>query len=240
MAVEAPSLQAVLATARSGVVAVGAFTGGDGKTVDRLNLPPSTLLVGLCPRRTALDPPGGCLPTSFGAVAVTITAVDGLTIRASGEGEAAVAGTATAEALGQSWKGRVGAVEATGLAVTAAREGGRWKVAVNGQGARQLWIDVWPVVDTVLQASSSPATALFGSLNPLSTRIQVRNVGFATSQIYAAEGSGDDAKEARYGLNKSLATTPGSGCGGETRSRASAVGETSTRTCPRREPSKRS
>lgn len=212
VAVEAPSLEAVLATARSGVVAVGAFTGGDGKTVDRLNLPPSTLLVGLCPRSTALDPPGGCLPTSLEAVAVTITVVDGLTIRASGEGEAAVAGTATAEALGQSWKGQVGAVEATGLAVRAVRGGGRWKVTVNGQGARQLWIDVWPVVDTVLQASSSPAAAaLFGSLSPLSTRIQVRNVGFATSQIYAAEGTGDDAKEARFDLNKSLGHDAGLG-----------------------------
>lgn len=208
----ATSLEAVLETANGAVVAaVGAFTRSDGATVDRLTLPPGTRLVSLCPGRTPLETPGSCPSSVPDEVAVTLTAVDGLTIRAAGDGEAAVAGTASAEAIGQSWKGRVAAVEAADLSFTAVRRDGRWDVTANGQGARQLWIDVWPVVDTVLVAESSLAKSNFFDRSDLPTRIRWRNVGFATSQIYEAEGSGDGARSVGFDLNKSLGHDAGLG-----------------------------
>ena len=56
--------------------------------------------------------------------------------------------------------------------------------------ARQVWIDVWPVVGTVLEASSGYDRGLHTCVRDCRVRLRYRNVGHATAQIFEAEAVG--------------------------------------------------
>lgn len=203
MQVRVPSLEAALASAGGPVTALGNFVGPDGNEVVRLPLPAGTRLSRECPSG---DEPGAasCRSSSerLGPFPVVVDAGPGMTVRATGDGEAAVAGSVEAEALGRRWDGLVGAVEAKGLSATAVHDRGVWRVTAEGGQARQVWIDVWPVVDTMLSARSVAVDP--GPFDTKDFKIQWTNVGFATSQIFEAEGSGSGARTVGFDLNKTL------------------------------------
>jgi hypothetical protein len=143
---------------------------------------------------------------SFGAAPGTV-----LRARTGAEaGEVAVAGEAVGEALGRRWEGRVGAVEGTGLAAEATWDGGLWSVTGEARVARQLWMDVWPVADTSLTASSGVDAGDHNCIGDCSVRVRWTNTGFATSQIYEAEGVGD-GRSVGFSLNKSAGHDAGLG-----------------------------
>lgn len=201
------TFEGALAGAKGPVTAVGSFVHRDGRQVERLGVPAESRLVEDCPPRTPQDLSVPCAGGATGPVSVTIAATDGLTVTVAGNGEIAVAGSATAGALGRSWDGQVVAVEAGSLAATARYQGGNWSVAGEGRSARQVWVDVWPVVDTVLSARSVSRSARDG----YDLRIQWTNTGFASSQVFQAEGRGSGAPSVGFDLNKTSGHDAGLG-----------------------------
>jgi len=191
-----PSFASVLGAA-PGVTAVGSFVQAEGAKVDRLALPPGTKVVEEC-QISGSAAPSLCPPVS--TVAVEMVAIVGTSIRAEGDGEAAVAGSVRASALGRRWSGLVVAVEAGRLRSSAAYADGRWTLTADGQAARQLWVDVWPVVDTTLRAASAPNSP--NLVNSYHLRILWTNIGFASSQVFEAEGVGPAAAKVGFSLNK--------------------------------------
>lgn len=203
----APSLEAVLGSAR-GITGVGTFVQPQGAQVARLGLPAGTRLVELCRR----EPGAGLTPCpdrTSPPLQVEVTVASGQSMRASGDGEVAVAGGVRVSALGRSWEAMVGAVEAQRLRASATYDVDRWAVTAEGDGARQVWVDVWPVVDTKLTARS--VLRIPGVLDSFSLRIQWTNVGFATSQIFEAEGVGPGASTVGFDLNKTVGHDAGLG-----------------------------
>jgi hypothetical protein len=207
----------LLAGARTSVVARGSFYGDDGREVDELVLAPGTTLSGSChtlpPVTTEPTPPpapGECeRQLADGTpIVVTVAARSGTTVRAAGAGEVAVAGRARATAVGQSWEGRsweglVVAVEGLSVEASAIYDGRKWSVTGRVDDARQLWVDVWPVVDTILEGRSFSTAPGFFDRNRL-LRVEWVNVGFATAQILEAEGVGPGAPGVGFDLNKTL------------------------------------
>ena len=207
LALSTASLESVLRSGR-GVTGVGTFVQPRGNEVARLGLPPGTRLVELCrPQESAGLAP--CPNRDPLPLRVTVDAAPGLSVRAAGAGEVAVAGSVRAGALGRSWDALVGAVEAQQLRVTATYGDGRWTVTAEGGAARQLWVDVWPVVDTRLTARSVVRKP--GVFDSFSLRIQWTNVGFADSQIFEAEGVGPGAPTVGFSLNKTVGHDAGVG-----------------------------
>lgn len=201
-----PSLSAVLANAPDPVTAVGTFVAVDGRQVDRLVLPRATRVTQDCPRTP-------CQPTDD-VPAVSLAAGPATVLRASTgpqSGEAAVAGSARAQALGRRWDGLVGAVEGTDLAATATWDGRTWSLTATARGARQVWVDVWPIADTTLSPSSTVNDNLHNCLRNCDLRVRWTNTGFATSQIYEAEGMGGAARSIGFDLNTSLGHDAGLG-----------------------------
>lgn len=200
------SLAAVLGRAPDPVNAVGTFVAADGRLVDRLGLPRATRVGQDCP-----SPP--CGPTND-VPAVTLTAGPDTVLRASTttrSGEAAVAGAARAQALGRRWDGLVGAVEGTDLDATATWDGRTWTLTAAVRGAHQVWVDVWPVADTTLTATSTVNDNLHNCLRNCDLRLRWANTGWATSQIYEAEAVGTGGRSIGFSLNKSLGHDAGLG-----------------------------
>jgi len=209
---EAPSLASLIGAAKGALTGVGAFRQPQGGQAERLAPPAGTEVV---PQR-CLDaaPSGAALCSEQGtSLAVEVTGTPGLTIRAAGNGEVAVAGSARASALGRTWTGLVAAVEAQELVASATFADGEWTVTAQGGKARQVWVDVWPVVDTRLSARSVlKDRGFFDALvDPYPLRIQWTNVGFATSQIFEAEGVGQSAPVVGFDLNKTIGHDAGLG-----------------------------
>ncbi|HVF13170.1 MAG TPA: hypothetical protein VM942_01155 [Acidimicrobiales bacterium] len=207
----------LLAGATGPVVARGSFFGDAGRAVAELVLPPGTTFSGPCHTLPAVTiepttplPPGDCerqLPDGTPMVA-TVPARAGTTVRAAGPGEVAVAGKARATALDRSWEGLVVAVEGLSVEAGATYEGREWSVTGRVDDARQVWVDVWPVVDTILEARSfSTAPGTFDRNRLL--RVEWVNVGFATAQILEAEGVGPGAPGIGFDLNKTLSHDAG-------------------------------
>lgn len=189
------SLQAVLGPAQGPVTAVGTFTGSTGQRVDRLPLPPTARIGEDC-----LGPP--CADPKLGPAA-SLRAHPGLAVRMQSRaqpGEVAVAGTAQAKALGRTWGGLVGAVEGTELTGTATWDGRAWTVAATAGAARQVWMDVWPVADTNVSATSDYDPGNHACFRDCSVRLRWTNTGWATSQILEAEGVGSGSRSVRFGL----------------------------------------
>jgi hypothetical protein len=202
------SLPATLVGAPDPVVAVGRFVSADGREVDRLALPRAT--------RVGRDCPNATCPVVPDAPAVALPARPATVLRGSTSarsGEAAVAGSARAQALGRRWDGLVGAVEGTDMTATATWDGRSWSLAAAARGARQVWVDVWPVADTTLAASSSVNDDLHNCLRNCDLRLRWTNTGFATSQIYEAEAVGPAGRSIGFDLNKSLGHDAGLGVG---------------------------
>lgn len=211
VAVVAPSLGAVIQGAQGRAVAVGTFVAPDGREAERLALPPGTKVVETCQAPPGQPP---CTPGAPPPLSLEVVGGPGLSLRASGDGEVAVAGAARAAALGRTWEGLVAAIEARQLEVAAALDGDRWTLSAKGGAARQVWVDVWPVIDTQLKATSAPrSTSFFDVLkgDTYGVGIQWTNVGFATSQIFEAEGVGPGATTVGFDLNKTLGHDAGLG-----------------------------
>lgn len=203
LTVQTESFEAVLASAASGVTAVGVFVRSDGQRVDRLALPPGTRKVRGCPAGSRCSDEDSPSPLQL-----EVASEQGLSIHAAGNGEAAVAGTARVTALDRSWNGLVAAVEAQDLRVAATFNAGHWTVTATGHEARQVWIDVWPVVDGELSAKGVVKKPSF--FHPFRgdrrfpLRIQWKNVGHATTYIHEAQGAGPGAKSVGFDLASSL------------------------------------
>jgi hypothetical protein len=200
----------LLAAAGGQVAVTGEFLGRDGVRVDDLVIPAGTLIAGECPPEsvsTTSSPfAAGCRQPTAGAeqsLVVTVDAAEGMTVQASGDGEVAVAGDVRAKAEGKSWDGLVVALEGPQIAAFAAYDGRQWSVSADATGARQVWVDVWPVVDTVLEARSFSTGPGFFDRSRL-LRVEWINVGHATGQIMEAEGIGPGASGVGFDLNKSL------------------------------------
>jgi hypothetical protein len=204
LAVRAPSFEVIAEAAKGGAVGRGTFVQPDGREVDRLAFPVGTRVVTPCQAQPGQPP---CSPEAPPALSLEVVAGRGLSLRAAGDGEAAVAGSARATALGRTWEGLVAAIEARELEVAATYDVDRWTLTAVGAGARQVWVDVWPVIDTVLKASSDRRSpGFFDALrgDTYAVGIQWTNVGFATSQIFEAEGVGPGAGSVGFDLNKTL------------------------------------
>lgn len=201
------------------VVARGSFYALAGGHVEELVLPPGTTFSGPCHtipaitfEPTTIPAPGDCdrqLPDGTPIIA-TVPASRGMVVRAAGAGEVAVAGQARATALDRSWDGLVVAVEGLGIEAGATFDGRQWSVTAQAADARQVWVDVWPVIDTVLQARSFSTGPGIFDRNPL-LRVEWVNVGFATAQILEAEGVGPGAPSVGFDLNKTLSHDAGLG-----------------------------
>ncbi len=207
----------LVAGATGPVVARGSFFAHDGRAAAELVLPPGTTLAGSCwtvPAVT-IEPtiplaPGECERPEDTPILATLSARPGMSIRAAGAGEVAVAGRARTTALDRSWDGLVGAVEGMGIDASATFDGRQWSLTAQVGDARQVWVDVWPVVDTVLQARSfSTGPGVFDRNRLL--RVEWTNVGFATAQILEAEGMGPGAPGVGFDLNKTLGHDAGLG-----------------------------
>ncbi len=203
------SLESALAEAGDEVTAVGVFVASDGREVDRLDLPRGT--------RVGQDCVGGppC-PATTEVPRITVAAQPGQVLRAEAgtqPGEAAVAGTARIEAEGHGWDGIVGALEGNPRALTATAILGAedWSLEAETESARQAWVDVWPVADTRLEASSDRSGKSPTCLKDCSVRIRWKNVGFATSQILVAEGLGPAGVTVGFDLNKTIGHDAGIG-----------------------------
>lgn len=183
-----------------GVDATGRFVSRDGREVGSLRLPSGTRLSPECAGPTPADVPRPC-----GGAAETVGAtVDATGLRVeiddsrqpgydgNGEGavEVEVAGTVRARALNREWTGLVGSLEADDVSGTAVWDGAAWRVEVRARSARQVWIDVWPVVDTVLEATSGYDGGPHSCAGDCSVRLRYRNTGYATAQIFEAEALG--------------------------------------------------
>jgi len=207
----------LLVAATGPVVARGSFFAHDGREAKELVLPPGTTFSGACwtvPDITfeATVPlaPGECERPEDAPLLATLSARSGTSVRAAGAGEVAVAGQARATALDRSWDGEVGAVEGRGIDASATFDGRKWTLMATAADARQVWVDVWPVVDTVLQARSfSTGPGVFDRNRLL--RVEWTNVGFATAQILEAEGVGPGAPGVGFDLNKTLGHDAGLG-----------------------------
>ena len=211
-----------LLTAAGGQVAVsGEFVAYDGARVDHLVVPAGTTVVAACPEPfpeppDSIAPPMPTIPCGPGneepseVSGVTVDAAAGMTVQASGDGEAAVAGDARAAALDRSWTGLVVALEGRQVNGSAAYDGGQWSLTAGTADALQLWVDVWPVADTVLEARSFSTGPGFFDRSPL-LRVAWVNVGHATSQILEAEGVGTGASGVGFDLNKTLGHDAGLG-----------------------------
>ena len=207
----------LLAGATGPVVARGSFFSHDGRGAEELVLPPGTTFSGSCQtipditfEPTVPLAPGDCERPEDSPMQATVPARAGMSVRAAGAGEVAVAGQARATALDRSWDGLVGAVEGFGIDASATFDGRRWTVTATAGDARQVWIDVWPVVDTVLQARSfSTGPGVFDRNRLL--RVEWVNVGFATAQILEAEGVGPGAPGVGFDLNKTKGHDAGLG-----------------------------
>ena len=207
----------LLAGATGPVVARGSFFGLDGGHVEELVLPPGTTFSGPCHtipdisfEPTTVPAPGDCdrqLPDGTPIIA-TVLASRGMVVRAAGAGEVAVAGQARATALDRSWDGLVVAVEGFGIEAGATFDGRQWSLTAQVGDARQVWVDVWPVVDAVLQARSFSTGPGTFDRNPL-LRVEWVNAGFATAQILEAEGLGPGAPDVGFDLNKTLSHDAG-------------------------------
>lgn len=207
----------LLAGATGPVVARGSFFAHDGREAEELVLPPGTTFSGSCwtVSDITFEPtiplaPGECERPEDTPILATVPARSGMSVRAAGAGEAAVAGQARATALDRSWDGQVGALEGLGIDASATFDGRKWTLTATSADARQLWVDVWPVVDTVLQARSfSTGPGVFDRNRLL--RVEWTNVGFATAQILEAEGVGPGAPGVAFDLNKTLGHDAGLG-----------------------------
>lgn len=62
--------------------------------------------------------------------------------------------------------------------------------------ARQLWVDVWPVVETTVSARSQPKQR-YPNL-PFSVQLRWTNTGFATAHIFQVEGQGPGAPKTAF------------------------------------------
>lgn len=207
------SLESALGPAGDQDTAVGRFVSPDGREVDRLVLPRGTRVGRDC----ADGPP---CPATSDVPRITVAARAGQVLRAevgaevgAEPGEAAVAGTARIEAEGHTWDGLVGALEgAPGtLAATETLGDANWTLEAGADSARQAWIDVWPVADTTLEASSGRTGGSHSCQRECSVRVRWQNVGFATSQIFAAEGLGPAGPTVGFDLNKTLGHDAGLG-----------------------------
>lgn len=207
----APSLEALLRQA-GGVTGVGTFVQPQGARVERLALPPGTALrAESCRVQLAAPsaPSSPCQVEDGPPPGLTMQAVPGTAIRGGGSGEVAVAGAARATALGRTWDGLVGAIEAQQLRASATYADDVWTVTADGGAARQVWVDVWPVIDTRLTARSVAKDR--GFFDPHALRIEWTNVGFASSQILSAEGVGPGAAAVGFDLNKTMGHDAGLG-----------------------------
>lgn len=193
---------------RGPVAVVGDFVMADGRRAERLALPAGSRLVEDCQPRQPGDV-ATCFSSTPAVASVSIVASDGLVVKVSGDGEVAVAGAASANALGRSWAGQVVAVEAGGLEANATYRNGGWEVTGSASAARQVWVDVWPVVETTLSARSVVRSP--GIRDSYSLRIQWTNVGFASSQIFEAQGRGPGASQVEFDLNKTSGHDAGLG-----------------------------
>ena len=200
------SLPSVLSGATGPVTAVGTFVGPDGQRTDRLALPPSTYVgedCGYANCSAPKDPP-----------LVSLTRQPGASIKAragTAPGEAAVAGSARASALDRSWDGLVGAVEGTELTASATWDGQTWSLSASTTAARQVWMDVWPVADTTLSASSEFNPGRDNCFRDCPVRVRWTNSGWATSQIMEAEGVGSGSGSVGFGLIPSAGHDAGLG-----------------------------
>ena len=208
----------LVAGATGPVVARGEFFADDGRRTEELDLPPGTTFLGSCATVPDITvepapalPPGECeRPAPDTPLQANLTARSGASVRAAGAGEVAIAGQIRAAALDRSWDGLVGAVEGFGIDASATFDGRRWTLTAQIGDARQVWVDVWPVVDTVLQARSFSTGPGFFDRNRL-LRVEWVNVGFATAQILEAEGVGPGAPGVGFDLNKTLGHDAGLG-----------------------------
>lgn len=155
----------------------GRFVSRDGQETAQMRLPTGT--------RVAREGSSG-----IDTFSVSITAVAGmrLDVRGGAGNEVEVAGSVRGQALGSSWEGLVGSLEADDVVAGVTRADGTWAVAATARTARQLWIDVWPVVDTVLEATAQVRSPSF--FDSYSLRLVYANAGFATAQIFEAEAIG--------------------------------------------------
>ncbi|HEX7276404.1 MAG TPA: hypothetical protein VF244_03440 [Acidimicrobiales bacterium] len=194
----------------------GDFSRRDGTRVDGLDLPPGTTLAVACEDPAA--PPttsfamAPCDPDTEGVLTATVAADAGTTVRAGGDGELALAGRdgVTAEAVGRTWTGQVVAVEGGGVDARATFDGRQWSVTATVGDGRQVWVDVWPVIDTILDARSYSVAPGFFDRNRL-LKVEWVNVGYATAQVLEAEGVGPGAAGVGFDLNKTLGHDAGLG-----------------------------
>ena len=189
---------ALLAAAGGTFVAHGEFVREDGTRAADLSVPPGTSLA---------DGSGG---TGSDVVTGRVEPVDGTPVSASGDGEAAVAGAAVGDAEGHTWEALDTAVEAEQVTASATFDGVQWHVEATAEGARQLWVDGWPVADTLLHARSYSVEPGFFDRNRL-LKVEWVNAGQATAQILEAEGSGPGALRVGFDLNKTLGHDAGLG-----------------------------
>ena len=201
--------------------AQGDFARLDGTRVDGLDLPDGTKVAAACEDPAApptTSPAVTCDPDTEGVVGATVKAGNGTSVRAGpgggggGDGEVALAGRdgVTADAVGHTWEGQVVAVEGAAVDAQATFDGRQWSVTATVGDARQVWVDVWPVVDTVLEARSYTVAPGFFDRNRL-LKVEWVNVGFATAQVLEAEGVGPGAGDVGFDLNKTLGHDAGLG-----------------------------
>jgi hypothetical protein len=190
----------------AGGEARGRFVQRTGHEATSVHLPPGTRLSADCAGRSPAEVPTPCpgttAPATAGPVAVSIEARPGLELHVDGSGSATsagngeggveieVAGRVRAKALGREWEGLVGSLEADDLKATVTRAGDGWTVKASARSARQVWIDVWPVVATTLEVRSGYDGGPHSCTGDCSVRLRYRNVGYATAQIFEAEAVG--------------------------------------------------
>ena len=169
-----------------GLTLQGRFVAPDGGEVAQLTLSPSAIL----------SVPATRLVTDA-AIARGVYGYqdNGLSVE--------VAGSIEASGLGKSWSGLVGSIEADSLKVTATwhEDGAGWAVVADAASARQLWVDGWPVVDTVLQATSGYDGGPHSCHADCSVRLRYGNGGAATAQIMEVEAVGTLPYAVDLGIN---------------------------------------
>ena len=202
---DGPRLRVATGAVMSGLIeaagaplsAQGEFVGADGRKVDRLTLPPGT--------RAVRESGGSGREEAAPLANLTAVAGTSIVVETTRDTEVAVAGTAHAEALDRTWDGLVAAVQGRGMTASATWGPGGWTVTAESTNAYQLWVDVWPVADTVVTGRAIH--------DPMRERIRLvwENEGFATSQFYEAEGEGAGAGDVHFRLNESLGHDAGLG-----------------------------